>query len=374
MGIDNPISFLDLPPELRIQVYKYLIRSYPDKAIYIELQNSDKYSSKDKQNTTETKSHHAGLAYKYPIMQLSLTNKQVHLEATQVFYTDSLFEVFIELGEKDWQTLYKWLVMIGPHNRRNLRKLLIYYDCLEWAPILEDGRAGERWLTGLSGVDRYHPDDWCKPVGVELSPTREWVELISPTVEKIFKLLAECRNVIVTFLLHIGRLIGRVLYPRLYEAEKGKEYPNSEWFDMSYESHWDFRDPYKMEDVLYDNDLYGEYNFYGPPTRSLLPDLMELYRTRYGRNSISLQWSVILFWKKAETSWRRSLIERSGWDILQWECFPVTNNLKEVVTMDLQKRSQNLQELAAQSSGDLLADMNLCMRCSYDTDEGIVCI
>jgi hypothetical protein len=25
MGIDNPISFMDLPPELRIQIYKLLV-------------------------------------------------------------------------------------------------------------------------------------------------------------------------------------------------------------------------------------------------------------------------------------------------------------------------------------------------------------
>jgi hypothetical protein len=366
MGIDNPMSFLDLPPELRIQIYKYLIRTCPYNSIYIGLQKPEKNSSKDEQNTTVTISHHAAVRYIYPVVQLFLTNKKVYLEATHVFYTYSLYEASIELGEKDWQTIYKWLVMIGPHNRRNLRKLSIHYDCLEWAPILEDGRAGERWLTELSGVDRYHPDDWCTTV--ELSPTREWVELICPTVEKIFKHLDECRNVIVTFHLETGELLGRVLYPRLYEVEKGKGYPNSESFDMSYESHWNFRDPYRMEDVLYDNDLYGEYDFYGPPTRSLLPDRMELYRTRYGGNSISMQWSVILFWKKAETTWRMSMIERSGWDILQLERFPVTNHLREVVNMQLKKRSKNLQAFAAQSAGDLEADINLCMQCSDDAD------
>jgi hypothetical protein len=104
------------------------------------------------------------------------------------------------------------------------------------------------------------------------------------------KLLGDCRNVIVTFDPLEHELPGRVLYPRLYEAEKGKEYPDSECFGMSYESHWTFRAPYSMEDVLYDNDIYGGYDFYGPPDKSVIPDLVELYRARYGGDSISVFW------------------------------------------------------------------------------------
>ncbi|GIC90487.1 uncharacterized protein Aud_006921 [Aspergillus udagawae] len=364
MGIDNPIGFMDLPPELRIQIYKILLRGNYYCRIRLGQTGPEKNSSEDKQNITEKISLNTAVCYMYPLMQLFLTNKQIYLETVHMFYTHSIFHACIELGEKDWQTIYKWLVMIGPYNRKNVRKLSIDYNCLEWAPVLEDGRTGERWLTDLGGGDYYRPSDWCS---VGLSPTREWVELISPTIEKIFKLLGECRNVIVTFSHLAGELLGRVLYPRLYEAEKGKEYPNSEWFGMSYESHWTFRVPYSMENVLYDNDLYGEYDFYGPPTRSLLPDLMELYRTRYGGNSISVLWSVILWWGNWETSWRRSMIERSGWDILRLEPHSLTRH-SEVVSMDLKKRPNNLQELAAQPTGDLQADIDLCMRCSDDAD------
>ncbi|GIJ81632.1 hypothetical protein Asppvi_000131 [Aspergillus pseudoviridinutans] len=366
MGIDKPISFLDLPPELRIQIYKLLLGENRYRHICRGQRGPEKNNSEDRQDSTETRALRPAAPYIYSLMQLFLTNKQIYLEAVHIFYTHSIFKASIELGEKDWQTIYKWLVMIGPQNRKNVRKLSIYYDCLEWAPVLEDGHVGERWLTGLSGEDRYQPWDWTR---VGLSPTREWVELISPTIEKIFKLLGECRNVTVTFGRHLsGELVDRVLYPRLYEAEKGKEYPNSEYFGMSYEIQWYFKVPYSMEDVLYDHDLYGEYDFYGPPTRSLLPDLMELYRTRYGGNSISVLWDVMLFCAKMETSWRRSMIERSGWDILQFERHPLINLSKEVVIMDLKKRSKDLQELAAQSTGDLECDINLCMRCSGDAD------
>ncbi|GIK02949.1 hypothetical protein Aspvir_007014 [Aspergillus viridinutans] len=302
-------------------------------------------------------------------MQLFLTNKQVYLEAANVFYTHSIFHASIELGEKDWQTIYKWLMMIGPHNRKNLGRIEIRYCCLEWAPILEDGRPGERWVTDLRDLDLYQPLDW-----EDLSPTGGWVEYISPTIEKIFKLLGDCRNVVVTINCCANELGDRLLCPELYVAEQGTGYPNSRWFDMSPRTWFKlYISGNDQPDIDFDGDLYGEYDFFGPPDTSVIPDLVELYRTRYGRDSISVLWKgEIMIWAKAERSWRINIVERSGWDILQSECRPLrscpSTVTAELVTMQLKRRSKNLQELAAQSTGDLEADIDLCMRCSGDAD------
>ncbi|PKX92356.1 uncharacterized protein P174DRAFT_442210 [Aspergillus novofumigatus IBT 16806] len=257
--------------------------------------------------------------------------------------------------------------MIGPHNRKNLRRIEICYCCLEWAPILEDGRPGKRWVTDLRDLDVYRPLDW-----ENLSPTGEWVEYISPTIEKIFKLLGECRNVIVTIDCWANELGGRVLFPELYVAEQGTGYPNSRWFDMSFQTWYDlYITCEEQPDIDFDGDLYGEYNFFGPLDMSLIPDLVELYRTRYGEDSISVLWTgEIMIFTTEERSWRINMIERSGWDILQSKCRYLSAissaPMTEVVTMQLKRRSKNLQELATQSSGDLEADLNLCMRCSDD--------
>ncbi|KAG2027485.1 hypothetical protein GB937_001229 [Aspergillus fischeri] len=253
MDIDNPISFLDLPPELRLQIYKDLIWTYPE---YHRDKKAPRRSSLQRFR-----------------LNLFLTNKQVYLEGAHVFYTHTLFKASIKLGEKDWQTLYKWLVMIGPHNRRNLRRIEIRYCCLEWAPILEDGQPGKRWVTNLRDLD----------------PTGEWVEYISPTIEKIFKLLGECRNAIVTIDCCANELGDRVLSPELYVAEQGTGYPNSRWFDMSFQYWYKLYISCKEQpDIDFDGDLYGEYDFLGPLDKSLIPDLVELYRTRYGEDSISV--------------------------------------------------------------------------------------
>ncbi|KAF7122632.1 hypothetical protein CNMCM5793_000657 [Aspergillus hiratsukae] len=356
MGIDNPIGFLDLPAELRLQVYKILFGQCSLSSasrLSADPRKSEKNSPEDRENTTktkrlfaQTKSFGVHVYSGCSPLPLFLSNKQVYLESAYVFYTHNTFYASIELGEKDWQTIYKWLVMIGPQNRKNLRKIDIHYDSLELAPILTNGKPGKSWLTSLGGEDRYRPGDWCKRVTVELSPTWEWVEFISPTIEKIFKLLGECRNVTVTFQPWGYELLDRVLCPELYEAEKGNRYPNSEWFKMTYENLLYSNDSYDMEDIL-----------------SLLPDLMELYRTRYGGDSISVLWHVMLFLETEETSWRRSMIERSGWDILQFECrtSPPPNDVpsNDVIIIDMKKESKNLQEFAAQSTGDLRADIRL---------------
>jgi hypothetical protein len=356
MAVDNPISFLDLPPELRSQIYKTLFEEVPYRTIRTDINS---WREKTRIIRPKVDSYWGwGLYSRYSPVKLFLSNKQVYQEAVHAFYTHLTFEAFIHLGEKDWQTIYKWLEMIGPQNRKNLRKIEIEYDCLEWAPILEDGEPGQRWVTDLYGRDKRRPTDWLK-----LSPTGGWVERISPTIEKIFKLLGECHNVMVTFKPDRWSLLGRLLYPELYEAEHENDYPNTWHFEMTPEGYWKW-DPYPGDesdnceyesDIGYDGDLYGGYNFYGPQTRSLLPDLMELYRTRYGADSIRVLWMVEIHWDPEDISRRRDMIERSGWDILHFEC-------DRRVTMQLRKRLKKGQELAAQSTGDLGDDINLCER------------
>ncbi|RHZ70734.1 hypothetical protein CDV55_107651 [Aspergillus turcosus] len=366
MGIDNPIGFLDLPPELRLQIYKLLLGKCPWSDICFLLQRSKKISSEDKQSNTDTTSRRPAVRFIYPLMQLFLTNKQIYLEAAHVFYSQRTFQARIELGEKDWQTIYKWLVMIGPHNRKSLRRIEIRYYCIEWAPILEDGQPGERWVTHLHGLDTYRPMDW-----ENLWPMGGWVELISPTIEKIFKVLGECRNVIVTFYSWANEygleLANRMVCPELYEAEQENEYPNSPSFYMSFQSWFQlYISFWEQPDIEFDGDLYGQYDFYGPPTKSLLPDLMELYRTRYGRDSIIVLWRVEFLRHTEDWSWARSIIERSGWDILQFEPAEYYDSEGEIV--QLRKRSKIPPELTAQSTGDLEADIDLCMRCLDGAD------
>ncbi|KAF7166133.1 hypothetical protein CNMCM5623_010010 [Aspergillus felis] len=368
MRIDNPISFLDLPPELRIQIYKLLLGENRYKDICLGQRGPEKNSSEDKKDSTETRGLHPAVPFIYPLMELFLTNKQIYLEAVHMFYTHSIFEASIELGEKDWQMIYKWLVMIGPQNRKNLRRIKIRYCCLEWAPILENGQPGERWIADLRDFDLYRPYDW-----ENLSPTGRWVEYISPTIEKIFKLLGECRDVIVTIDCCAYELGHRLLCPELYVAEQGTGYPNSSWFHMSPHTWYNLCiSCEKQPDIDFDDDLYGEYHFFGPPDKSVIPDLVELYRTRYGGDSISVLWKGHTIWAIAERSWRSNVIERSGWDIIQSEYSPLrevhscTAPTTEMVTMHLKRRSKKLPKLAAQSTGDLEADINLCMRCSGD--------
>jgi hypothetical protein len=49
----------------------------------------------------------------------------------------------------------------------------------------------------------------------------------------------------------------------------------------------------------------------------MLPDLMEGYRKKYGKNNLSVQWEGRQYADKWDKT--KHLLLRSGWEILHWE-------------------------------------------------------
>ncbi|KAI9040201.1 uncharacterized protein KD926_008525 [Aspergillus affinis] len=106
---DGPFVFLDLPPELRIMVYRYLI-------CFEEVKFSE-----DIPYWRKTKRRRDGHWWQYNLydnlLAITAVNRQIYHEARRTFYTENrfLFENF--------EALPVFLVGIGVHNTRLLRSV-----------------------------------------------------------------------------------------------------------------------------------------------------------------------------------------------------------------------------------------------------------
>lgn len=148
-SVNNPKSFLFLPPEIRLLIYRYLL--IPE---YDCSQVSDRYVL-DPEYLNELDWGEQGVVFfdlfqkrkvrrrcelqistlvavnvPRSVLPLLLCNSIVHREAARVFFEEKTFRFSVRKGEADWDMLYGWLEAIGRRNICHLRHLEIMYDSI----------------------------------------------------------------------------------------------------------------------------------------------------------------------------------------------------------------------------------------------------
>ena len=128
-------AFLDLPPELRVQIYKYLLKVpggiRPTKSgdsCYMLTVTTKPIIERFK-SSVETSDQLGGL-------DLMLVSRQLHHEASEILYGHNTFQFFdldylpyldMDCKVNDFDQIYPWLVVIGRRNRSLIRSLELLF-------------------------------------------------------------------------------------------------------------------------------------------------------------------------------------------------------------------------------------------------------
>ncbi|EAW24756.1 uncharacterized protein NFIA_102410 [Aspergillus fischeri NRRL 181] len=139
-----------------------------------------------------------------------------------------------------------------------------------------------------------------------LKNVSDWFEVISPTIEQVFRKLSWSDSpVTVTMWLFDcrQRLVPRLLYPEV-DLHEYDPLPLFNPFSAR-----------KISLQEWEHDQEGAR--YSPKEFSMLPDLIEGYRKKYGQRTLNVRWRGSQYadqWDKT-----KDLLLRCGWEILHWE-------------------------------------------------------
>ncbi|KAF7168199.1 hypothetical protein CNMCM5623_001269 [Aspergillus felis] len=151
---DKPKSFLFLPPEIRLLIYRYLLipeHGYVDISARFVFDHLDPYDWRAQEQVVVffdpiqkrkikgvikrgeqwTMSTFAAPNLPHPVLSIFLCNSIIYREAARVFFSENTFEFWVTDGEADWDMLHGWLKMIGKCNISQLRHLEIIYDSVD---------------------------------------------------------------------------------------------------------------------------------------------------------------------------------------------------------------------------------------------------
>jgi hypothetical protein len=325
-SVNDPMSFLFLPPEIRLLIYRYLLISkerhisiyrrcginygniYPLGSEGKEVEYLDplrdrmvKGVIKEGEEWIVTVSEAQDVPCS--VLPMFLCNSTIYREAAEVFFSENAFLFSIRQGEKDWDNLYRWLERIGRHNICRLKHVKIEYYSL-------DGRIrkGKQRFTAkapyrFSGAPATGPPF---SNGLWLYEGSEWFEVISPTIEKVFRKLG-CSDspLLVTMMSPHCRvkLVPRLLYPGV-DLQKYDPLPSFNPFSHKKTS---------LQEWDYDQTCAR----YSPKEFCMVPDLIEAYRRNYGKDTLTVQWEG----SQSGCKWNetKDLLLGCRWEILHWE-------------------------------------------------------
>ncbi|RHZ46634.1 uncharacterized protein CDV56_105139 [Aspergillus thermomutatus] len=306
---NNPKSFLFLPPEIRLLIYRYLLTPEAG-SICISQRRFFKWKSEgpdvaffDPILKRKVRGRYEARNLPCSALPLFRCNSTIYQEAARVFFAENTFRFYVSDGEADWALLYEWLEMIGRRNICRLKHLEIVYES---DVRIHEGnqRISARKCNNLSGVARRLTvasyDTWLD------GTSHDWFEVISPRIERVFRKLSWSDNpLIVTMLLPDCReeLVPRLLYPEV----DLQEYDPLPLFN-----------PFHPRETSFQEWEYHQAGArYSPKEFCMVPDLIEGYRKKYGKDTLTVQWKgsqVAAEWAKT-----KDLLLRCGWEILHWE-------------------------------------------------------
>ncbi|KAK3657574.1 hypothetical protein LTR56_002349 [Elasticomyces elasticus] len=131
----RPLKFMDLPPEIRDQIYEYALKCRTSNWVFRGQQNEGKIqlnASKGALKSFSLEDQH------HPATQPSLTrvSRQLRAETLAMYYGINSFELRLDQGDdiphvkahnvEQMQAL-KWLAAIGPSNAQLIKNIKILY-------------------------------------------------------------------------------------------------------------------------------------------------------------------------------------------------------------------------------------------------------
>lgn len=133
LGLHNypPVGFLDLPREVRCQIYRYLVVA-PEPIRVWNGTRRDTYKNFDVQSSYKMveQSLHLGVKNSDPLLKaltlgLLYSCRKISSEAAAIFYQANAFAFGGTKGCDTWQPLCRFLSSIGERNRASLQELIV---------------------------------------------------------------------------------------------------------------------------------------------------------------------------------------------------------------------------------------------------------
>ncbi|RLL97787.1 hypothetical protein CFD26_106380 [Aspergillus turcosus] len=323
-SVNIPKSLLFLPPEIRLLIYRHLLvlteRCITIREMYVPDPEGCASTWKEQAvvffDPIQKRKVRGKLARWRPwgseweittfavenpppsVLPLFLCNSTIYQEAARVFFGENEFRFHIADGEADWNMLYGWLEMIGRRNICQLRHLQIVYDSVD--AIVHEGNQRFSLKASYDLAGERNPRSYD-----ELLST-DWFEVISPSIERVFRKLSWSDNPLTVTMRLLDcqdMLVPRLLYPEV----DLQEYDPLPLFN-----------PFGPRETSLQEWVYDQAGArYSPKEFCMVPDLIEGYRKKYGKNTLTVQWSG----RQYADEWDRTkrLLLRSGWEILRWE-------------------------------------------------------
>lgn len=180
--------FLELPPEIRIKIYRYSLVTSEPLTIWSGSQDTDilELPESIKLILQETVEIDVGFS-NHLALGLLCCNRQISRETAGILYQGNTFRF---LGTNNWSPLYGFLQMIGQENRHNLRNLEMATPKPEQVWQHADGTCTSREQWRLCEVVP-------RPMRLQnLSALFEegFVDYLDPAVEACFRILGRSKS------------------------------------------------------------------------------------------------------------------------------------------------------------------------------------
>ncbi len=293
LSVTLKTSYLDLPPELRDEIYIYSLISPNPITLWCgvgkdETDHSDLSGNITRSTSKTVNSTNVSTLVKHFALNLLQCNRQVAREAATIFYRRNTFRF---MGQGNWNPLYVFLGMIGEDNRGNLRSIEMHMPKPDQVWQHADGTCTSRddWRFREVKPQSTH---WLLERGKSTSYVEGYVDHFDPAIEACFRVLGKIRSGRLTLTMMLDR--DRIPGVELYFDE---QHPDSCRFDVKF------------------------------------PVVMEELRQEFTTAS-----QVQILWK-GKTGWRdryaerKELIRKTGWEIIDEQEGEIQTHFDPILTM-----------------------------------------